>query len=177
MAEPAKIEAAAPVVPMLDGAVNEKIKQYNKAVRLAKLSSILLEKIGFESTPDALREKQSDLKRELNVKTEILNYNPATGDCAASISWTITMRFKRKRVARCAANYIVLYSEIKECPEDTVQMFIDHVGKTATYAYFRALYAHLDWSANLGSAPLPVVHFQPNIGRMKASSGEQKELD
>jgi hypothetical protein len=174
MAEPAKLEASAPVVPMLDEAVNEKIKQYNKAVRLAKLSSILLEKINFQISPDALRGKQSEYQRELNVKTEILHYDAASGDCIANISWTITMKFKRKRVAKCVANYVVIYSEIKECPEDTVQMFIDHVGKTATYAYFRALYAHLDWSANLGSPPLPVVHFNPTIGKVKRNLQEKK---
>jgi hypothetical protein len=45
--------------------------------------------------------------------------------------------------------------------EDIIKMFIDHVGKTATYAYFRALFAQLDWSANLRSPPLPVLSFLP----------------
>jgi hypothetical protein len=29
--------------------------------------------------------------------------------------------------------------------------------------YFRALYAHLDWSASLGSPPLPVIQLQPKL--------------
>jgi hypothetical protein len=28
---------------------------------------------------------------------------------------------------------------------------------------FRALYAHLDWSASLGSPPLPVIQLQPKL--------------
>jgi hypothetical protein len=167
MNESTKIEASAPVAPMPDEAVNETIKEYNKATRLAKLSSILLEKVDFNISPDALRDKPADLQRELNVKTEILHYDGKSGDCIASITWTIGMKKGRKRVAKCVANYVVLYKEIKECADDIVKMFIDHVGKTATYAYFRALYAQLDWSANLGSPPLPVLHFSPSIGNIK----------
>jgi hypothetical protein len=158
---------------VLDEAVNEQIKQYNKAVRLAKLSSILLEKIDFKISPNALG-KGADLKRELNVKTEILDYDSAQGSCIGSITWTINLKFKRKRVAKCSANYVIIYTGLKECPENSIKMFIDHVGKTATYAYFRALYAHLDWSANLESPPLPVVHFSPSIGNLKENSEKSR---
>ncbi len=141
-----KIEALAPATaPVLDEAVSAKIRQYNKATRLAKLSSILLEKVDFQTSPEALRADQSDLKRELNVETQILDYDAPAGSCVAMISWSITLRHKRKRVASCKANYIVVYYEVKDFAEDIIKMFIDHVGKTATYAYFRALYAHLDW--------------------------------
>jgi hypothetical protein len=164
----------APVHGSINNEVNEKIKQYNKAVRLAKLSSILLEKIAFKISPDAPSAKQADLKRELNVKTNILSYDPSSGDCVANIIWSIKMMKKRKRLVDCSASYIVLYDGIKECPEDAVQMFIDHVGKTATYAYFRALYAHLDWSANIGSPPLPVIQFQPKVGNAKPPESPSK---
>jgi hypothetical protein len=167
MAEPPTTDALAPAAPVLDEAVSERIRQYNKATRLAKLSSILLEKVDFRISPDALRVDQSDVRRELNVETEILNYDSADGDCVANITWTITVRYKRKKVATCKATYIVLYYDIKDFSEDIVQLFIDHVGKTATYAYFRALYAHLDWSANLRSPPLPVMSFNPTAKDMR----------
>jgi hypothetical protein len=169
MAEPATIQALAPAAPVLDEAVSEKIRQYNKAARLAKLSSILLEKVDFRISPDALRADESDLKRELNVETEIIDYSPADGNCAANINWSITVREKRKKVASCKASYVVLYHDIKDFSQDVIQLFIDHVGKTATYAYFRALYAHLDWSANLRSPPLPVMSFNPTAKDIKKS--------
>src|SRR5438876_4598470 len=169
MSEPRAQEAPAADSSTPDP-IPDKIKQYNRAVRLAKLTSILLEKVDFKISPEALVADRSELKRELNVKTEILSYEAASGDCTASIVWTIAMMRKRKRVTKCTANYIVLYEEIKECTEDVIQMFIDNVGKTATYAYLRALYAHLDWSANLGSPPLPVIQFQPRFAKPKAAS-------
>jgi hypothetical protein len=73
------------------------------------------------------------------------------------------MKFKKKNVVKCVASYLILYDGIMGCSEETVKVFIDNVAKTATYAYFRGLYAHLDWSANLGSAPLPIVQFQPKV--------------
>jgi hypothetical protein len=159
MSEPTKIEALAPATPVLDEAVSEKIRQYNKAARLAKLSSIILEKVDFSVSPAALSAEHSSLKRELNVETELLGYDSDKGSCIATISWTIVLRYKRKKVASCKASYVVLYYDIKGFTEDIIKMFADHVGKAATYAYFRALYAQLDWSANLGSRPLPVMSF------------------
>lgn len=173
MAEPEKIGTPLAEPTASDG-VNEKIIQYNKVVRLAKLSSLLLENIDFKISPDALTVKSSELERDLNVKAKILGYDSESGDCVASIVWSIEIRKKRKRVVKCSAGYVVIYGEIKNCPEDMVQMFIDHVGKTATYAYFRALYAHLDWSANLRSPPLPVLHIQPSVGKYRTVQKDQE---
>jgi hypothetical protein len=176
MSDPVKIEALAPAAaPVLDEAVSEKIRQYNKAARLAKLSSILLEKMDFRTSPEALRADPSELKRELNVETQIMDYDAPAGSCVATISWSITLRHKRKKVASCKVTYVVLYYEIKDFAEDIIKMFIDHVGKTATYAYFRALYAHLDWSANLGSPPLPVMSFLPTAKDMRSPPPESAE--
>ena len=46
---------------------------------------------------------------------------------------------------------------VKECSDEVVELFLEHVGRVATYAYFRALYANLDWSATLNSQPRPVL--------------------
>lgn len=179
MPDVSKVEALAPATaPVLDEAVSERIRQYNKAARLAKLTSILLEKLDFKTSPEALHVDASNLKRELNVETEILGYDSAEGDCVATIAWTITLRHKRKKVASCKVTYVVVYREIKDFSDDIIKMFIDHVGKTATYAYFRALYAHLDWSANLGSPPLPVMSFLPTAKDMRSQEKkEQGQLD
>ncbi|WP_342709466.1 hypothetical protein AAFG13_33880 [Bradyrhizobium sp. B124] len=167
-----KIEALAPGTPVLDGAVTENIRQYNKATRLAKLSSIVLEKVDFRVLPAALRVEAAALKRELNVETELLRYDPADGECIATISWDIVLRDKRKKVAWCKASYVVFYYDLKDFSEDIIKRFIDHVGKTATYAYFRALYAQLDWSANLGSRPLPVMSFVVTAKDMRSKDSE-----
>lgn len=170
-----KIEETLPAPPVLNEAVSEQIRQYNRATRLAKLSSIVLEKVDFRVLPAALRADASTLKRELNVETELLEYASSSGNCIATISWTIVLRHKRKKVASCKASYVVFYYGLGGFSEEIIQMFIDHVGKTATYAYFRALYAQLDWSANLGSPPLPVVSFVMTSGSMQPPAKESAE--
>jgi hypothetical protein len=166
MSDIAKIEAP---VPALDGAVSDSIRQYNKATRLAQLGSILLEKVDFQVSPAALGGGDPDLKRELNVETEIMMYDSESGSCVARIRWTVVFRDKRKKVASSKANYVVVYRNLKGFPEDIIKMFIDHVGKTATYAYFRALFSQLDWSANLRSPPLPVLSFSPTPKDLRAN--------
>jgi hypothetical protein len=90
--------------------------------------------------------------------------NGATdGICVANVIWDVTIKYKNKTVVKCSASYIVSYDGIKDASDEVIGLFLEHVGKVATYAYFRALYAHLDWSANLNSQPLPVLQLQPKI--------------
>jgi len=141
----------------------KKRTDYNRLVRTARLANLLLEKVDFKILPDALGIKQSLLTRSLTPTTKVMSYGITDGTCVANVLWEVTFKYKNKNVVRCAASYIVSYDGIKECTEETVGVFLEHVGKVATYAYFRALYAHLDWSANLGSQPLPVLQLQPKL--------------
>lgn len=81
----------------------------------------------------------------------------------ANILWEVVFKYKNKNVVKCTASYIVSYDGAKDYSQETIALFLENVGKVATYAYFRALYAHLDWSANLGSQPLPVLQLQPKV--------------
>lgn len=141
----------------------KKRADYNRLVRTAKLNNLLLEKLDFKIQPDVLGIKQSLLTRSLSPATKVMSSGLADGTCVANVIWEVTFKYKNKNVVRCSASYIISYDGIKDCSEETVGIFVDHVGKVATYAYFRALYAHLDWSASLGSQPLPVLQLQPKL--------------
>lgn len=141
----------------------EKRRNYNRLVRQARLLSILLEKIEFKISPDAVGANKALISRDLGAKNTVLANGVSDGTCVANIAWSITLKFRKRTIARCAASYLITYDGMKDCTEDAVALFIENVAKTATYAYFRALYAHLDWSANLGSPPLPIVQFKPEI--------------
>ena len=143
--------------------VQKKRAEYNRLVRTAKLNNLLLEKVDFKILPDALGIKQSLLTRSLSPTTKVMSYGLTDGTCVANVLWEVTFKYKTKNVVRCSASYIVSYDGIKDCSEDAVGIFLENVGKVATYAYFRALYAHLDWSASLGSQPLPVLQLQPKL--------------
>jgi hypothetical protein len=113
--------------------------------------------------PELLGIKESLLGRSISPTSKMLSYGLEDGTCVASVTWEVTFKYKSRNLMKCTASYIISYDGIKDCSEDAVSTFIDNVGKTATYAYFRALYAHFDWAASIGSQPLPVLQLQPKL--------------
>jgi len=162
-------EDAGPVVSIEQAAIDQRQlvenrrANYNRLVRTARLSSIVLEDVRFKILPEALGVNKSLLKRHLNVSTKVLSHGLTDGTCVGNIIWNVQYKFQKRTIIKCNASYIISYSGIENCSEDTVEIFVENVGKVATYAYLRALYAHLDWSANLGSPPLPIVQFLPKL--------------
>lgn len=136
---------------------------YNKLVASARLRALILENVDFKITPEALSAEKSVLKRQLVPKTKIMSLGLDDGTCMANVIWEVTFKLKNKNVVRCTASYIISYDGVQDCSADGVTVFLENVGKVATYAYFRALYSQLDWSATLGSDPLPVIQFLPNF--------------
>jgi hypothetical protein len=143
--------------------VENRRANYNRLVRTARLGSIMLENLSFKILPEALGVNKALLTRHLDVKTKMMSSGLADGTCVANITWTVQYKFKKRAIVKCIASYIISYDGIENCSEETVGVFVENVGKVATYAYLRALYAQLDWSANLGSPPLPIIQFQPKL--------------
>jgi hypothetical protein len=144
-------------------AVQRRRADYNRLVRTARLGGLLLEKVDFRMVPDILSIKGSLLTRSITPTTTVMSSGVEDGTCVANVIWEVAFRYKAKSLVKCKASYIISYDGIENVSDETVGIFIENVGKTATYAYFRALYAHLDWSANIGSQPLPVLQLQPKL--------------
>jgi hypothetical protein len=149
--------------PVSGEIVQKRRADYNRLVRTARLANLLLEKVDFKMVPEILGLKESLLARNISPTTKLLSAGAEDGTCVASVVWEVTFKFKSRSMMKCTATYLISYDGIEDASEETVTTFIDHVGKTATYAYFRALFAHLDWSANLNSQPLPVLQLQPKL--------------
>jgi hypothetical protein len=151
-------------VTILEGETVEKRRaDYNRLVRTARLGSIILEKVDFKVASEALGVSKALLKRTLDVKSTIMSSESEDGSCIANIVWSVQYKFKSRAIVKCTASYVISYDGVLECSEDTVKVFVENVAKVATYAYFRALYAHLDWSATVGSPPLPIIQLQPKL--------------
>ena len=137
---------------------------YNKLVSSARLRALILENVDFKIKPEALSAEKAALKRQLVPKTKIMSLGLDDGTCMANVIWEVSFKLKNKNVVRCSASYIISYDGVQDsCTADAVTVFLENVGKVATYAYFRALYSQLDWSATLGSDPLPVIQFLQNF--------------
>ncbi len=144
---------------------------YNKLVASARLLALILEKVDFKIQPSALNADKSELKRRLFPKTKIMSTGLDDGTCMANIIWEVDIKVKNKNVVKCIASYIISYQGVKDCSAEGVTVFLENVGKVATYAYFRALYSQLDWGASLNSEPLPVIQFLPNFRMSSESTG------
>lgn len=143
--------------------VENRRANYNRLVRQARLANLLLDSLNFKIHPEALGVNKALLTRSIAPKTKVMSSGITDGQCVANIVWEVVFRFKRRTVMKCAASYIISYEGIKDCSEDTVTIFVEHVGKVATYAYFRALYAQLDWASMSDSEPLPILQLQPKL--------------
>ena len=143
--------------------VQQRRVEYNRLVRQARLAGMILESVNFKIHPEVLGINKSLLARSITPRTKVMASGIADGTLVANIIWEAKFKFERRILMKCTASYIVSYSNVKDCSEEAVGVFVEHVGKVATYAYFRALYGQLDWAATLGSDPLPILQLQPKL--------------
>ena len=143
--------------------VEKKRNDYNRVVRQARLISIILDNVDFDIKPEAVAADKASIKRNISSDAQLVSFDSEDGSCFAKIVWKVDVHHNRKKIVKCKASYVVMYDNIKECPNEVVNIFVENVARPATYAFFRALYAHLDWSAGLASPPLPVVRYLPKV--------------
>jgi hypothetical protein len=143
--------------------VENRRANYNRLVRQARLSNLLLDGVNFKIHAEALGVKKVLLTRSITSKVNVMSSGVDDGNCFANIVWEVVFRYKRRVVMKCTASYLISYEGIKDCSEETIRIFVEHVGKVATYAYFRSLYAQLDWASMYGSEPLPILQMHPKL--------------
>lgn len=155
--EPVKTVSSA-----LDPSVQERRQSYNRAVREARLVKIVLSAVKFGVKRSVPFSEAS--VRKLSYGGEVVEFAVVKKNAlGASIKWSVNIKSGRKQVATCMATYNIVYDNFSSLDDETARLFAENVAQPATYAYFRALYANLDWSAELRSPPLPVIKFHPKI--------------
>lgn len=147
-----------------DDAQQRRIK-YNQAVRKARLVTLLLSSVNFSVNREVLDpdDADADVKPIYGGRVKQVAFDPKDGNLLCTVEWTVDFRYKRKRFVKCAADYEIAYGGLVGFEEPTALLLAENVARPASYAYFRALFANLDWSAELRSPPLPVIMFQPKI--------------
>ncbi|MFG1293764.1 hypothetical protein [Xanthobacter versatilis] len=137
--------------------------KYNRAVREARLVTIDLRGVKFSADPAAPLARGDKTRRGFGSEIVEFQYDPDEKIVFSCIRWKINLKDGRKNIVSCQVDYSVLYDGFSSTEEEIVKLFVEYVARPATYAYFRALYAQLDWSAGLNSPPLPVVQFTPKV--------------
>ena len=140
-----------------------KRNNYNKFVRKARLVSIVLENLTFKNSPSMHSAPKSEVKRTVSPKTIDSFYSNEKGVCAAKVQWSVHVKQNRKIIASCRAEYVIIYEGVSGFNKDIADLFVDNVASVSSYAYFRGLFAHLDWAAEGRSPPLPVFRSNPKV--------------
>lgn len=115
----------------------------------------------FDMKPEAL-DLDPDAWRH-NVVAGVLDsfLESENGALYGVFSFDVVCRHGRKRVLSVSATYLASYRIEGECDAGACELFIERVGKVATYPYFRGLVASLTAQAGLMMHPLPVLSFAP----------------
>lgn len=134
---------------------------YNNLVSRAHLRSIRLTASRFDLKPEAL-----DLDPDAwlnNVGGGVVEsyLEPESGSLYGVFAFEIVCRQGRKRVLSINATYLVSYFIQGECDRAACELFVERVGKIASYPYFRGLVAALTSQAGLLMRPIPVMSFAP----------------
>lgn len=140
----------------------ERRRLYNETVRKANLVNIHLSKLDFNVDRERLTKSES-IALNYASSIERFIYNSEKGGCLISVRWRVEMKDGRRNVATCTATYDIAYDGLTTSDESVLRIFAENIATSATYSYFRSLFAMLDWSANLRNPPLPVLKLFPKV--------------
>lgn len=132
--------------------------EFNQVARIAELATINLLKVKSDFGLDP----RIDDKTKLSFGRKVLSCGYDADQFAAHAVFQYFVKGKRsgKSVFLISADYAVLYFCEGDVVPNAAMAFAHNVGVFAAYPYFRALAAHLAWSANLELPPLPTIATQ-----------------
>jgi preprotein translocase subunit SecB len=142
---------------------------YNNLVSRAHLRSIRLTSSRFDMKPEALDLDPDAWRNNVGAGAVQTFLEPESGSLYGVLAYEVTCRQGRKRVLSVSATYLVNYHIEGECDSAACELFVERVGKIASYPYFRGLVASLTAQAGLTMRPLPVLSFAPRSVESAAS--------
>jgi hypothetical protein len=147
---------------------------YNSLVGRARLRSIRLTESRFELKPEGLNLDPDSWRNNVSAETLETFLGPDSKSLYGILGFEAACRQGRKRVLSVRGTYLVSYKIEGECEAPACELFVERVGKVATYPYFRALVATLTSQAGLMMQPLPVMSLAP---RSVISAANLQELE
>jgi hypothetical protein len=161
--------------PGIEDAITESRRlEYNRAVRDANLASLVLSDVKFHV--DRTVELGED-PPELGYAGRVSNfgYDEESGNCLIEVTWSVDIKQEEAILAECQVSYHMAYDGFSQVDAEVVRLVAENLARPATYAYFRALYASLDWAAQLGTPPLPIMKFMPRLFGSKQTTAPSEK--
>lgn len=97
----------------------------------------------------------AELKQSYTGMPSHYTFSPEKGMLAGTYHWSAEVKCGRKKILKLSAEYLVVYSGLKDAPEDYVRLYFNKLARFTSYPYFRAHFAMNVASSGLMLAPLP----------------------
>lgn len=133
---------------------------YADVARTARLREMGLVESGFRLRADCFPDLVSnpeDLTHGFGGDAEQVAFDPDDGVLFGIYSWSAEIKKGNRKALRLTAKYVIIYNNLKGQPEQYARLYLEKVGKFASYPYFRSLFAIHTSAAGLALPPLPAL--------------------
>lgn len=119
-------------------------------------SSFVVEMGIFEDDEDeAVAEKQLDCT--FGCEAPNASYEPENGGLMGQFEWQASVIRDDAEVLKIGGSYVIAYQCAPDLDEQATTMFVERVGRFATFPYFRALVGFYSTASSIDIPILPVL--------------------
>lgn len=135
-------------------------KAYSDVVDAAELMTIDLVYCSFSQKDEYLLELQraadsgKPVEFTYGLAGREIEVDEEQGWAYGIFTWKLEVRAKSKKALKIDAKFRVVYKNLASLDSQAVTYFVNHVGKFASFPYFRSLVSQLSW---FGNAQLPIL--------------------
>lgn len=132
---------------------------YSRVARKAMLRDVILVDSVFSFKVEVLNAAQEE-EQSINPRFEGKPEETFSDNdfVVGKYLWTVEIKHKRKRGLHLRSTYVLVYSGLKDEPEDYKRLYFSKLARFTSYPYFRAHTAAHVASAGLSLPPLPSLH-------------------
>jgi len=134
--------------------------KYSEVARFARLREMGLVEANFKLRPDCFSDlvtSPDELTHGFGGDVEQLSFDPEGGVLFGVYAWNAEIKKGNKKALKLLCKYFIVYNNLEDQPADYAKLYLEKVGKFASYPYFRSQFAILTSAAGLTLPPLPAL--------------------
>jgi hypothetical protein len=96
-----------------------------------------------------------ELRQSYSGAPSHYTFTPEKGMLAGTYNWAAEVKMGRSKILKLSTEYLIIYSGLKDSPEEYVRLYFNKLARFTSYPYFRAHFAMNVAASGLMLAPLP----------------------
>lgn len=134
-------------------------EKYENVARKARVREVRLVDSSYSAKINDFlavnRNDSIDFKQSYLGEPAHHTFSPESGVLVGTYHWRAEVKAGRQKVLKISTQYLVVYSNLKDEPEDYVRLYFNKLARFTSYPYFRAYFAMNTAASGLMLAPLP----------------------